>query len=105
MFLIHVPELRRFKVEAKQALADSAWFFAHGLLGKGGERMRLAAALRGISAYDRVLTGGYVPGKVGKWMVKPEIYDGFNCEKQLIPWFVPESAGLNPSPQLNGRTN
>jgi hypothetical protein len=105
VFLIHVPELRRFKVEAKQSLAESAWVFAQALLGKGGERMRLAVALRGISAYDRVLTGEYAPGKVEKWKLKPVVYDGFNCEKQLIPWFTPEAAGLNQFPQLNGQTN
>jgi hypothetical protein len=105
VFLIHVPELRRFKVEAKQSLADSAWFFAQGLLGKGGERMRLAVALRGISAYDRVLTGEYTPGKTERLTVKPEVYDGFSCEKQLIPWFAPEPADLNQPDQLNGQTN
>ena len=49
VFLIHVPELRRFNVEGKKSLADSAWFFAQGLLGKSGDHMHLAVALRGIA--------------------------------------------------------
>jgi hypothetical protein len=95
VFLIHVPELRRFTVEAKQSLAEAGWFFGQGLLGKRGEHMRLVVALRGIAAYDRVLTGEYAPGKGEKWQLKPNTYDGFNCEKQLIPWFAPAPAALD----------
>jgi hypothetical protein len=91
VFLIHVPELRRFKPEAKQSLAESAWFFAQGLLGKRGERMRLAVALRGLTSYDRVLTGEFAPGNGAKFRLKPETFDGVNCEKQLISWFAPQA--------------
>jgi hypothetical protein len=103
VFLIHVPELRRFKPEAKQALGESAWFFAQGLLGKRGEQMRLAVGLRGLASYDRVLTGEFAPGNVDKWSFKPQVSEGINCEKQLISWFAPspQSATTN-QPQLSG---
>lgn len=99
VFLIHVPELHLFTVEAKQSLADAAWFFGQGLVGKSGEHVRLAVALRGIAAYDRVLTGEYAPGTDEKWSLKPTVYDGFKCEKQIIPWFASGQAATTQAPQ------
>jgi hypothetical protein len=90
VFLVHVPELRRFKPEAKQALAESAWVLAQGLLGERAARIRLAVALRGLASYDRVLTGEFAPGNA-KSRFKPQTSEGFNCEKQLISWFAPSS--------------
>jgi hypothetical protein len=92
VFLIHVPELRRFTAEAKQSLAEAAWFSAQVLLASGAEHIRLAVGLRGIAAYDRVLMGEHTTGDAEKSPFKPNVYDGFNCEKQLIPWFAPPPA-------------
>jgi hypothetical protein len=89
-FLIHVPELRRFNVEAKRSLSQGAWIFAQKLLDKNGQPAHLAVALQGLSSYERVLIGEYVPGS----KLKPEVHN-FNPEKQLLPWFAPRPATTN----------
>ena len=95
VFLIHVPELRRFNVEAKQSLADASWLFAQGLLGKRAKPLRVAVALRGIVAYDRMLWGESSTAHGNGLNLTPNRFDGFSCEKQLIPWFAPELGAQN----------
>jgi hypothetical protein len=97
VFLIHVPELRKFSAGAKQSLADGAWLVAQRLVSasNSGQRLRLAVALKGISMYDRVLVGESVPGSAENGGVKPIVYEGFNCEKQIIPWFASPSDPTN----------
>jgi hypothetical protein len=97
VFLIHVPELRRFTEAAKQELGEAAWFYAVGLLGKSSDRLRLAVALRGIATYDRVLTGEFAPKGTEKWAVKPSLSTGLEAERVLMPWFPPPPADANPA--------
>jgi hypothetical protein len=106
VFLIHVPELRRFSAGAKQSLADGAWLIGQKLASKGGQRLRLAVALKGISMYDRVLVGESLPGNAEQASVQPIIYEGFNCEKNIVPWFASPSGGApNPTGVANSQTN
>ncbi len=61
--MVHVPELRRFKAEAKDALATLAWGMTESALRRqnaGAPDMKVLVGLRGIALYDRVLTGVYV---------------------------------------------
>ena len=99
VFLIHVPELRRFQGEAQTTLGNYAWGAAQEVLRSGAatnQPMKLAIALRGVIAYERVIVGNYSPGAGDTSPTPPEVRTGFGCEKQLIGWFVP--LGTNASP-------
>jgi hypothetical protein len=64
IFLVHVPELRRYKSDAKDSMGEVAWRLAQMSLlksGAGHPDMKLHVGLRGIALYDRVLSGVYVP--------------------------------------------
>lgn len=92
VFLIHVPELRRFDAESRKAIAQSAWVTAQSLLEKHGESrpgMRLAVGVRGIAAYDRILTGSFTVGAESNSSI-PEIREGLGCERELASWFEPK---------------
>ncbi len=94
VFLIHVPELRRFGADAQKSLAQVTWLSAQGLLeksGKGKSGMRLAVGLRGIAAYSCVLTGRYTSGASDTNTGIAETYDGFGCERQFESWFAPRA--------------
>lgn len=57
-FVVHVPELRRFTSDAKDALARIAWAAAQGTVeGSVPPGSRLAVGLRGVLLYDRILLG------------------------------------------------
>ena len=61
--MVHVPELRRFKAEAKESLATMAWTMTQASLrhqNAGTPDMKVLVGLRGIALYDRVLTGVYM---------------------------------------------
>jgi hypothetical protein len=61
--MVHVPELRRFKTDAKDALAKLAWGMTQSALRRqnaGAPDMKVLVGLRGIALYDRVMTGVYV---------------------------------------------
>jgi hypothetical protein len=59
LFIVHVPELRRFEEEAKVAIGEGAWFAAQissKTLGLPAD-VELAVAIRGEILYDRLITG------------------------------------------------
>lgn len=94
VFLVHVPELRRFSADAQKSLGRMAWLSAQRLLertGTGKPGMRLAVGLRGVAAYSLVLTGQYTPGATDAKTGIRGVYDGFGCERALDSWFVPKS--------------
>jgi hypothetical protein len=91
VFLVHVPELRRFSPEVKEMLGRAAWNSAQGILsthnaGKPG--MQLAVALRGIAAYDRVLIGNYNPDDSDELTEDYQVRQGIGSERELYSWFV-----------------
>ena len=100
VFLIHVPELRRFTEQAKESLGKTAWAVGQSLLRSSKEAtpgMRLAIGLRGIAAFDRVLTGKFeaehsnTPAQSGLGEVK----EGFGCERELYSWFASPSTNTH----------
>lgn len=59
LFIVHVPDLRRYQDDAKTAIAEGAWFSAQ-MASKKLELpadAELAVALRGDILYDRLITG------------------------------------------------
>lgn len=59
LFVVHVPDLRRFQDDAKTAIAEGAWFAAQVSSKKLDlpADAELAVALRGDILYDRLITG------------------------------------------------
>jgi hypothetical protein len=59
VFLVHVPELRRFTGDAQQSLGDLAWVIAHKLAYDAGlpPGSRLAVGVKGTINYEAVLIG------------------------------------------------
>jgi hypothetical protein len=93
VFLIHVPELRRFAPDAQKSLGQMAWQAAQTLLDQAGTNkagMRLAVGLRGIAAYNRVLTGQFAPRAAGANTAAPGVSAGIGCERELYSWFAEE---------------
>ena len=62
VFMVHVPSLRKYKVEDRSAIADLAWRVAHGILANHGfaEGKTLAVGTRGRVAYHRIDLGKMV---------------------------------------------
>jgi hypothetical protein len=59
VFLLHVPDLRKFTDDAKQSMGHMAWFAARLGWTKLPEPRpaRLCVGVKGIASYDRVLEG------------------------------------------------
>ena len=99
VFLIHVPELRRFDAEAQKSFGQAAWMAAQTLLDKTRTNtpgLRLAVGLRGIAAYNRVLTGKYVSGATDANSGILNVSEDFGSERELYSWFAdmkPPSSG------------
>lgn len=95
VFLIHVPELRRFTKEAKESLGKHAWALAQTMLRSSSEAkagMRLAVGLRGIAAFDRILMGKFEPSTTDVQRYGPsDVKEGFGCERELNSWFSSET--------------
>lgn len=59
VFLVHIPDLRKFTKEAKQELADLAWFTAQNVVRNNLETPppKLAVGVRGALLYDTAMIG------------------------------------------------
>lgn len=104
VFLVHVPELRRFQGEAQDTLGGYAWTAAQDTLKDNSITngpMKLAVALRGMIAYERVMTGRYLPQDSNGVPGAPEIERGFGCEKCIVGWLAP--APTNSSPVVESK--
>jgi hypothetical protein len=106
VFLVHVPELRRFDEAAQETLGKLAWHSALEVL-KGSKAtnatMRVAVALRGTILYDRVLLGSYSQGTGEATQAPPRVERGPDCHRGLEEWFAPAAtnspAALETEPE------
>jgi hypothetical protein len=90
VFLVHVPELRRFNDSAKISLSALTWGAAQHALQKekaGKPGMGLAIGLRGVTLYDRVLIGTYAPDADDSPRSLKETITTPHAEEALFPWF------------------
>ena len=104
VFLVHVPELRRFSDEAKKSLTDLAWINAQSVLQakRRPPPKTVAVGVKGLMLYDAILIGDYVANpQSGK--------DGINIRgsglvdtELFYPFFVPREF---PARQPNSSTN
>lgn len=68
IILVHVPELRKFTADAKDAMCSLAWAQAQAALRSQATAqagMKLIVGVRGFALYERVMTGVYVPEAAG----------------------------------------
>jgi hypothetical protein len=99
VFLVHVPELRRFDEAAQEALGNLAWESAQEVLGASAvtnQAMRLAVGLRGTIMYERVILGRYSPGSAEASPAPPQVERGFDCQRRLVSWFAPVTTNSLP---------
>jgi hypothetical protein len=97
VFLVHVPELRRFDDEAKKSLTDFAWINAQSVL-KASTRKppkSVVVGVKGLMLYDAILIGDYVadpePGKDGIQTRSAGLQD----MKLFYPYFAPPMTSTN----------
>jgi len=83
VFLCHVPDLRGYKKEVREALADLAWTLAQNIAQehKRPKSVKLAVGLRGFTAYGPVWEGA-VDG------LPKEKSDGVLEKVRLYPYFA-----------------
>lgn len=59
VFLVHVPQLRKFKPSAQESLCDLAWFSANSILHDAGypQSTELAVGVKGVISYAGIYIG------------------------------------------------
>lgn len=102
VFLVHVPELRRFTQDAQAALGRDAWAAACSILQekeiwKPG--MKLAVGMRGLITYERVMLGSYLDKDNSPDKGMTDVKEGVGCEKVLAEWLAPPLDSQVKSPQ------
>jgi hypothetical protein len=89
VFLVHVPDLRKFKKEAKADLAELAWATAQSVVRSNLDSPppRLGVGTRGIMFYDQAMVGKFLADDeaVGNGIESRET--GTGCEKLLFTFF------------------
>jgi hypothetical protein len=89
VFLVHVPDLRKFKKEAKADLAELAWATAQSVVRSNLDSPppRLGVGTRGIMFYDQAMVGNFLADDeaVGNGIDARET--GTGCEKLLFTFF------------------
>jgi hypothetical protein len=88
--IVHVPEMRHFTAEAKDALGELAWASAQAALMKQGVSkpgMTLAVGLRGVLLYDRVMTGNVIMDKNAPNLGLIQTSTDAEPERNVFPFF------------------
>ncbi|WP_009962098.1 hypothetical protein [Verrucomicrobium spinosum] len=95
VFLVHVPELRKYTDEAKEFMGEAAWGVAqHCLATLPDKPEEVAVGVRGIALYDRVLTGTGAADET----TAPQVHKGASSKDVLFRYFEvkePKSAGAS----------
>jgi len=97
VFLVHVPELRRYTSEAKLSMCVLAWETAQRLLRErklGQPGMKLYVGVRGVLFYERVTIGNYLPDLSEANTGITSVKEGFESKEQLFPAFYDPAAPL-----------
>jgi len=92
VFLVHVPQLRKFSKDAKETMAEIAWITAQQVASEISPRPHtLTVGIRGALIYDRALTGEVVnEPEENRDGVSQEV-TGTAATKLLAFQFAPES--------------
>jgi hypothetical protein len=97
VLLVHVPELRQYKDDARDELAKLAWQTAETTLSEEGvdRRVKLAVALRGALLYGPVMMGEIDPSDRPSGATFTG--NGMNAMERIYPLFAPEPASSAPT--------
>lgn len=103
VFLVHVPDLRKFSTDAKADLADLAWATAQQVVNANLETPppKLAVGLRGVMFYDRAIVGKVQTDESAGTGIEAN-QSGTSPEKILYSFFktdaAPAGAGAADAP-------
>ncbi len=102
-FLLHVPDLSRFKGTAKTTMADAAWVAATSVLERHDHRpANVAVGIRGFLFYDTFLCGAPSsdsdPDPLGGIRSRHNSTD----KEVLYPYFAPDAPGAAADPEAGG---
>ena len=104
VFMVHVPDLRNFSREAKDYIADSAWFSALAVTEPRQAALKnVCVGVRGVLMYDRVITGS--PGSPARapFLRHTEVDGDTECKSYLQGYFaLPSSASNTIAPAPPG---
>jgi hypothetical protein len=91
VFLVHVPELRRFTPEAKESLGELAWLNAQMILAAATSRppQTVVVGVKGAILYDTVLIGDFVSDLSSKSTGIKTRGAGIEGMQLLYPFFAP----------------
>jgi hypothetical protein len=102
VFLVHVPELRRFTEEAKASLVELAWLNAQAVLKNSAEPppATVAVGVKGAVFYEAVWVGKFAPDAPGAHGGVETRASGLEGTQLLYPFFVvaTELDGESPPP-------
>jgi hypothetical protein len=90
IFLVHVPELRRYTSDAKTAMSALAWETAQRVLREtkaGQTGQKLFVGVRGAIFYERVMIGNYVADLSDENKCMLTSTEGFESKERLYPAF------------------
>lgn len=102
VFLVHVPDLRKFAVSAKDYIADAAMETALGVVAKSGVRpATVAVGLRGALFYDRALSASLDRESLVSSLQSDQVKGNDECQSFLAGYFnespVSETAKSPPA--------
>jgi hypothetical protein len=108
VFLVHVPELRRFTEEAKASLVELAWLNAQAVLKNSSQPppATVAIGVKGAVLYEAIWVGKFAPDAPGVDGGVETRADGIEGTRMLYPFFAGESAldveTITPDPEGPG---
>jgi hypothetical protein len=96
VFLVHVPDLRKFNSEAKEFMCTAAWHTANLVLADQKLPKRLAVGVRGAVLYEEFITGTAVGASEDAEEGIENRHDGL--DKQVVySYFVPQKSRTGTS--------
>jgi hypothetical protein len=107
VFLVHVPELRRFTREAKESLTELAWINAQSVLNAGTTQppSTVAVGVKGAMLYEAIWIGDFVPDSQGEVGGVKTRGSGIQGTKLLFPFFAAENEAAFKNPETNTPEN
>ncbi|MCY2962994.1 MAG: hypothetical protein NT069_04955 [Planctomycetota bacterium] len=99
VFLVHIPDLRKFTDDAKESLSEIAWEAAQRAVRNGVETPppQIAIATRGVILYDRILIGRFQTGDDEDETGVEYRGKGSDGVSKLYPFFANFAEGEIPS--------
>jgi len=103
VFLVHVPELRRFTRDAKESLTELAWINAQAVLkaGTSPPPSTVAVGVKGAMLYEAILIGDFVPEPQGKSDGIKTRGSGIQANELLFPFFAVEDETPREEPKVD----